>query len=396
MSESEPILGKTTKLGSAEQFVADYGYTALRFYLLSIAREILPNERIKVCWRYPLPGRTCIEIIYSEELKRARSSGTMKCGSAWVCPACMMYIQERRRQELTKAMEKSKDKYFTVLATYTASHSLKMPLSDLLAKMQASFRSVKTGRMWQLIKEDYMLAGSVKATEITFGASGWHPHYHELIFVDRNMLNKRFSVSPEQFAEGLQNQIGQRWIEMLAKNGMSGKKGVAFDVRASNKDIAEYIAKWGRAPRNIALNVNPDEVAYSVSKKARGDNLSVLDILYLAEKSSQHKYLFKEYHLATKGKSQLQWSRGLKELLDIEIIRDEIAAEGVETETDVLLAEIETGLWKYISQNFLMGQVMTYANTGDKTKLENLLMVIKDTYQDDWQPNAVIDWDLGH
>lgn len=396
MSEANRYLGNTTELGSAPLFAAEYGYTALRFYLLEVARELIPEGRIKVCWRYPLPERKCIEIIYSQELNRARSSGTMKCGSAWVCPACMMYIQERRRQELKAALDRSKDDYFSVLATYTFSHKAGMSLANMLHQMQIAFRRVKTGRMWQTIKDEYMLVGSVKATEITYGVNGWHPHFHELILVKKEMIENYHSGNTDEFAMSLQNQMSVRWIDGLAKEGLTGRDKIALDVRSSKADVAEYVAKWGRLPPHVDLNVESDEVSYSVSKTPRNGNFGVLDILYNAAEDRKYKDLFREYYRATKGKSQLQWSRGLKGLLDIEIIRDEIAAQGIETPTDVLLAKIEIELWKHISKTGRMAQVMTYANEGDANRLKWLLSVINDEYQDAWTPVPGSEWQLGH
>lgn len=396
MSAANASLGNTTELGSQDEFTAKYGYTALRFYLLELARELIPESRIKVCWRYPLPARTCIEIIYSDELGRARASGTMKCGLGWVCPACMMYIQEQRRSELTKALGRADKDYFSVLATYTFRHNAGMRLAPMLKQMQKSFRLVKTGRDWQTLKSEYMLIGSVKAVEITHGVNGWHPHIHELLLVNRELLEIAHDLTPSDYAQSLQNQMGRRWIESLKTVGLSAIDGVAFDVRSSQADIAEYVAKWGRVPRDADLNVNPDEVAYSVSKNARNGNFSVLDILYQSAVEDKYKGLFREYHAATTGRSQLQWSRGLKALLDIEIIRDEIAAEGIETPTDRILAEVGIELWKYISRTGKMAQVMTYANAGDANRLKWILSVIDEVFLHDIEPLPGNEWQLGH
>lgn len=320
----------------------------------------------------------------------------MKCGSGWVCPACMMYIQERRRQELTLALERSKDDYFSVLATYTFRHNIGMRLPTMLRQMQESFKAVKSGRMWQLIKSEYMLVGSVKALEITYGANGWHPHIHELILVKRKMIEEYNQNSTDEFALSLYHQMSSRWTEALANVGLSGLDGVAFDLRSSKEDVAEYVSKWGKLPSGVNLNVKADEVAYSVSKTPADGSLGVLDILYMAEHSEKHANLYREYHAATKGRSQLQWSRGLKALLDIEIVRDEIAAQGIETETDRILAEVRIDLWKYISTHGYMGQVMTYAHDGNDTKLGWLLDTLNDKCLDDWQPVPGSEWQLGH
>jgi len=393
MSVSDPILGNTTKLPSSADFVGQYGYTALRFYLLEIARSIIPEERIKVCWRYPLPERQAIEIIYSDELKRARSAGTMKCGSGWVCPACMAHIQERRRLELQTALDRSSDKYFSVMVTYTAAHTQQMRLAQIMRDMQDAYTKLHSGRFWQNVKSEYMIGGMIRATEITYGASGWHPHFHEIVLIDRTMLDENIAGSVDEYSQSLQTQLGTEWLRQLSAVGLSGKQGVALDVRGSNRDVADYVSKFGHMPQNVSMHVKPDEVAYSIGKTAGGGNFGVLDILFAAASDSKYRTLFREYHVATKGRSQLKWSKGLKSLLDIEIIRDEIAAQGIETETDRIMAQIDLDTWRYIAYNNHTGQLMTYANAGDDVKVSWFIERIQEKMS---EANNGVHWSLGH
>jgi len=373
------LLGNTTKFSSASDFLSQYGDTALRFYLLEVARGLLPDNRIQVCWRYPLPARKSIEIIYSDERGCARSNGTMKCGSGWVCPACMRYIAQRRREELELAMARSKEKYFTVMLTFTARHNRGDKLAELLASMVKAYGKVFSGRWWHTMKSELMANGAIRATEITYGANGWHPHFHVIWFVDKAMLDDDIAGSPEEYAQAVRNHVGDQWLTKLESVGLSGNSA-AFDVRTANDDIAEYVSKWGHMPANWSSNVSAYEVASAVTKKAKAGNIGVLDMLFEAGQDENMKRLYLEYYHATKGKSQLHWSKGLKAELDIDIIRDEIAAQGIETETDRLLAEIHISDWRNIVNNGFLGQVMTHANTGDENRLKRLLARLKDRF----------------
>lgn len=391
MSAANHCLGNTTEFSSAADFTAKYGSTALRFFLLGIARELLPDERVKICWRYPLPARKTVEIIYSDERQCARTKGTMKCGSGWVCPVCMRYIAERRRQELELAMERSQDRYFTVMATYTAAHHSGSRLKPLLADMLRAYNGVYSGRWWSTVKQEYMISGAVRATEITHGENGWHPHFHVLLFIDRAMLDDGFAGSPDEYVQSFRNQVGGRWLEQLEKVGLSGSREHAFDVRTSDDEIAEYISKFGRMPQEWTLNASAYEVAYSTAKNARNGNFGPLDILFAASHDKTYQALFYEYHAATKGRSQLQWSKGLKSELDIEIVRDEIAAQGIETETDRLLAAVDTPLWRYIADRGFLGQLMTYANQGDDHKVSWFLGKMAEQFDQLSQPIPQMD-----
>lgn len=383
-------LGNTTKFSSAREnpqsFVREYGNTALRFYLLEIARDMLPEERIKVCWRYPLPARKTVEIIYSDERGLARTHGTMKCGSGWVCPACMQYIAAKRREELQTALDRSSDEYFSIMATYTARHDAGMRLVDLLGGMTAAYGGVFSGRWWAAAKEEMAIMGAVRATEVTYGDAGWHPHFHVIMLIRRDMLEGNFGGkiapdqeifgSPEEYCGTLQGMLEKRWIEQLKKRGLDAKEGIGLDIRSANAYIAEYVSKFGKMPQNWTLNADAYELASSATKSARGGNLSVLDLIFHSVDNPKMKRLFLEYADATKGRSAVHWSKGLKALLDIEVVRDEIAAQGVETETDRLLAEVGIENWKYLVFRGYLGQVMTYANAGDDKLLGRLLSKI--------------------
>lgn len=391
MSEANQCLGNTTEFSSAADFTAKYGNVALRFYLLGIARELLRDERIQVCWRYPLPQRKAIEVIYSDERKSARTAGTMKCGSGWICPVCMRYISERRRQELDTAIERSRDRYFTIMATYTVRHDKSARLKPLLADMVAAYGSVFSGRIWSNLKSEYMLRGSVRATEITYGENGWHPHFHVLMFVDRAILDDGYSSSPDEYTQSLSNQLSDRWLKMLEKRGLSGSKNRALDLRTSDDQISDYIAKFGKMPSEWNLSVSAYEVAYATAKTARNGSQSVLDLIFAAGHDRAAQALFYEYHAATKGKSQLQWSKGLKSELDIEILRDEIAAQGIETETDRLLAAVDTKVWRYIADRGFLGQLMTYANTGNADQTQWFIERMTEQYDEMTTPLPQMD-----
>jgi hypothetical protein len=382
MSEANRHLGNTTEFASGDEFRAKYGNIALRFYLQSIAREILPNHRIQVCWRYPLPARSTIDIIYSDERDRARAVGTMKCGSAWVCPPCQLYITERRREELGRALLNCRDRYTPFMVTYTTSHSKNMGLHTLLAQMHEAYRATRSGRRWQEIKNEFALEGSVRALEITYGENGWHPHYHELMLVDNQHIVEYYEGQTLEYSEALEAVLSAVWISELKLKHLSGKEGIALVVSDTNNEASNYILKYGKLPVDSDFKEKADEVSRGMSKTARRGNFTPLDLLFHADSNRRFSRLFIEYAEATKGKSQLQWSRGLKSDLKIETIRDEIACEGADTDTDRILAKIPTELWRFIAEKYHLAQVMTVANTGEDKALADLLMSIEKMYND--------------
>lgn len=389
-------LENITKFASEmDQFTEHYGNTALRFYLLEVSRSLLPDERIKVCWRYPLPARKTVEIIYSDERGRARTNGTMKCGSGWVCPACMSHIQEQRRVELQTAMDRSSDSMITVMLTYTAQHHSGNRLGPMIQAMTDAYRKTRSGRYWQDLKEHYMIRGSVRTLEVTYGESGWHPHFHELMFLSRDVLGVNLAGGLDELSDGLRGDVGGQWYEKLLSNGFYTNIDAAFDVRAGNEHSAEYIAKFGRLPQNGSLSVPAYEITHRTTKIARRGGFSPLALLFAAgQGSNDASNLFKEYAAATKGRSMVHWSRGLKAELDIQVIRDEIAAQGVETETDRLLAEIDIFAWRWIADRGFLGQLMTIANGGNAHELGEYITKLGERRES--ETVSLPQFDLGH
>jgi len=379
-------------MDTLQEFINQYGPTAAKFYLQEISRSLLPEERIRVCWRYPLPSTSAIDIIYSEEMGRARSAGLMKCGSGWVCPACQGYIAERRRQELQKAIDDTRESMVVVMATFTVQHGRKDQLSALIEKMMEAYRQMKSGRHWQAIKNHYQMVGSVRALEVTHGAHGWHPHYHELIFMSKDVLSDNNAGCLDELERSLKGDVGGRWFECLATKGLYSDIEQAFDVRTASARIGEYVAKFGKMPR-AGVSVDAAEMTGRNTKICREGNYSINELLFRAASDKQARGLFVEYAKATKGRSQLQWSRGLKDLLNIEIIRDEIAAQGIETQTDRILASIDFDTWRNLAGMGLLPQLMTIANLGDENKVNWLLERVREKMS---QSNATIDWQLGH
>jgi hypothetical protein len=138
------------------------------------------------------------------------------------------------------------------------------------------------------------------------------------------------------------------------------------------------VAKWGILPVDASEDTVTHEITSSHTKIARRGSFGVVDILFAAgEGDTQAKALFVEYAQATKGRSRLQWSKGLKERLGIDDIRDEIASEGITTESDILLATIPQNEWSFLARTGHLGQLMTYANEGNIEKMNWLLTELR-------------------
>ncbi len=68
----------------------------------------------------------------SKEHKKAFYTGLAVCGSVWSCPVCTAKIQERRRLEISKGMDKAYESGLKcVMVTLTFPHMSFQKLDDL-------------------------------------------------------------------------------------------------------------------------------------------------------------------------------------------------------------------------------------------------------------------------
>jgi len=188
----------TTKLASQNP-EKDAIFT--KYFLQSLARELLPQERVKICMRAIKFGRSTVEIVRIPDTTKARYKGLIRCASIWNCPLCASQITEQRRIELSKALAKSE--YKPALITYTIRHNYTQSLVQVLALLKNAYDRMKSGRASVALREDFGWVGSIRSLEITHGSNGWHPHMHELAL---------FGEMDVDIARQLEIEMQDRWI----------------------------------------------------------------------------------------------------------------------------------------------------------------------------------------
>ena len=115
-------------------------------------------------------------------------SGLVTCGSVWNCPVCGPKIQERRREEIAKAVDWAyANDLQPVLVTLTFPHYAWNKLSTLLKQQAQALYLLRSGSPWKRFKTAYGYRGLIRSLENLLGRNGWHPHTHELWFVRRDL-----------------------------------------------------------------------------------------------------------------------------------------------------------------------------------------------------------------
>lgn len=342
-----------------------------RYALQSASRELLPREKVATCGRKMIPGGTNsvgLMVTTPEEGKsRASFSGLQCCGSSWLCPVCAAKVSERRRVELSGAVtswHKQSSLHRVLLVTFTLQHNASEPLADVLSGLKLARAAIVSGRWAQQFKAAHGIAGMVRSLEITHGLNGWHPHLHVLYFVE-----KAVDII------GFERELSASWRNALANHGRYATYSAGVNVKFSDSELSEYIAKHGREPKKWTVS---HEVAKAGSKLARSGGRSPWQILYdyvHGESKVQRlrdARLFITYATHFKGERSLTWSRGLRALLALgaELTDEEIAAKP--EEGAYLLASLGPLAWARVLASDARADVLLATGKGRSALLDLL------------------------
>jgi plasmid rolling circle replication initiator protein Rep len=300
-----------------------------RFSLKSICNQILPDERVAQCCRTRF-GNDNVSIWKSKDHEKTHYKGLYTCSSPWMCPVCASKIAERRRLELITANQNAKNQGLSVyMATFTVPHGLGDDINLILDRMTAAWRFMTMSVNYKRLRKQLGIVGTIRALETTYGSNGFHPHYHVIFFT-------RSPVDLNQF----QTALYEVWLHACSKRSLSLPSKERGVIVQDGQKAASYLSKWGIE----------DEMTKGHIKTSKSINgMTPWDLLrdVLETGSTKSKKLFYVYAKAFKGRRQLYWSNGLKQLLSIsECSDEEIAAQ--QDDSALLVAEITPEQWRSI------------------------------------------------
>lgn len=346
-----------------------------RFRLLSVARLLLMaagraaglpywhdyhrTAKCKLVRRADYVG-----VHLAPEFNGAFFTGLVTCGSLWVCPVCAAKIQERRRAEIAQAIDWAyASDLQPVMVTLTFPHQAWHKLSRLLEQQAVALQRLRAGQPWKRFKRSIGFQGMIRALELTHGDAGWHPHTHEIWFVKKTAD-----------AEVMKKEIVLRWESACRRAGLMPNGSVAgfrehsVDVKG-NCSASDYLAKqddsrhWG-ADR---------ELAKSSTKAGRAKGLHPFGLLANAADGNRRAgRLFLVYAIATKGRRQLFWTKGLKRRVSLRDLSDEVIAEQ-EREPADLLGMLSPADWDRVCGAQARAQLLQAAEKGKWRAVQQLL-----------------------
>lgn len=305
-------------------------------------------------------------------------AGLMMCGSVWICPVCNAKIMSRRALEIGSAVALAQRSGFQVaFVTLTMRHFAGQALAMLWGALSYAWGAVTAGKPWVKIKDRFGILGFLRVVEVTVGRNGWHVHVHALVFLDPDQMPADAPHAVPDVA-ALQVAMFERWSKALQRKGLDAPLLKAQDARLldgpADEALSQYLTKAQDngtvTHRKIGL-----ELTSSQSKKARTEYSTrtpweLLDE-WFGEGLADSAELWGEFEKASKGKRQLTWSRGLRELLGLvqEKTDEEIAAEEVGSKADDLVHISKEGWRKVVRQPDLIPMIL---NTTDRQGLAGL------------------------
>lgn len=344
---------------------------ARRYALRSQARDLLVGS-VQYCGLHLLPSARYVSVRYSASKRHASVTNLVACGSVWTCAVCAARITELRRRELEQAITAAREKELRpVLLTLTIRHHAGDYLRALCEVLLSAWRAVVEGRAGMRFRS-FGLVGFVRALEVTHGAKGWHPHLHVLLF-----------VSSDADLAAMEQFIREQWGQRAAKLGHP-VTDVGVDLRETFGAVADYVAKFGHEPSTDqpwGVSAEMAKWPVKVSRRAGPDGGGATPLELLAASMDGDRVaatLFVQYAQAMKGRRQLVWSRGLRELLSLTAELSDQEAAQVEGEDMPEVARLTAGQWQYLYRHRLVAELLTAVEEmrGDRAGISLFLLAV--------------------
>ena len=307
-----------------------------------------------------VPGAAGVKVLHNPSRGSAHYGNLVVCGLLWVCPVCAAKISERRREEITRAIAIWESRGGVVLiGAYTFSHGPAEALREALGRFVAAQRSMTTNDAYKRLLRDYRASGTINVLETTWGdVNGWHPHRHALFFLDGSR-----AVDLADFEERLYGA----WSRAAAGKGLTMDREHGVKVQGSWAAIAAYLAKWGQMPTRRVWDASDEMTKGHLKRDRSGVRYTPFDLLRSVADvgDADHARLFQEYAVAFYRRRQLRWSPGLRELLGLDVEKDDeqLAREKLDDALLLMLLTVEE--WRAVKRDNLRAQVLEVARSGD-------------------------------
>ena len=357
----------------------------------------------------------------------AHYSGLCSCNSVWICPVCGPVVAEYRAKEISQAMYlHQKAGGWLVFMTFTIRHRKSHTIKESLTCLRKSLASTKyVNKVWTSFRNRIGLIGTIRAVEYTYTEdNGHHPHVHELWFLDKE-------PDPKMIKRWMYDRYSKFVVKHEGFEAPSYKYGVDVRVCLSSEQrskyvdtnnelaLSHYLSKganvdstlkealktgWG-VPQELTKNQlkKPKAVWEGGSIESYNSTTLALEYMKYQHILSQHnsllepdrrklllkqlyrfKQLYNDYAEAFFGKSQLHWSKGLKDKFLIHDMDDKQVNEAFEGELEQLMVLDMDRLQKVIKlrlRSKLLDIVESPLHKTDSQRIDAVKMFIDNAFR---------------
>ncbi len=338
-----------------------------RLKLRASLRQVTSLKRLRSCG---LPF-SCIVVRCKDGVHHF--SGMSTCGSGWACPVCAAKIRFHRADEVSRAVVSALNQGMGALfITRTIPHSAEDRLGVTLNLVAEGRRYVTNQKVVKGVRRNAGYLGGIASKEITYGASGWHPHTHDIEYYERELTLQDFAALSSVYYDYL-----NRFYSRNGFDGLSRQHGVRVEqVQFDGVALAKYVTKLQEGT-GIRLRT-AQELTRQDLKQGRAGSVMPFDIAceFFETGDMELLELWREYERETFGRSVIRFTKGLRARLlphEAERTDEQLAALKVGG-ADVV--RLEGWFYRKIARvPGLEGKVLTALDTGGFAALVELLTV---------------------
>lgn len=315
-----------------------------RYELRRTLWEVSDLPRLRNCGR----ARTGSHVGVRSSAGSSGFSGLQSCGSVWSCPVCSAKVAARRSLEIgcgLLAWERMGGRL--LMGTLTMRHHRGHRLEAEWDALTDSWNSILKSKVWARWKTRLGMVGNLRVVEVTDGDNGWHAHLHLVLLVGGAVAE-----DPELVDEFTTWLLG-KWSRALERHGFPGALDLGQDVHlvdgvTAAEDMGKYLSKASPYETGEAIG---RELLGSWTKGARGEWGTVpawrIAEHFKATGDADALDRWHEYERVSKGRRQVTWSRGLRDLLGIgqDLSDEAVAAEEIGT---VDLLRLDKHAWSMV------------------------------------------------
>jgi len=236
-------------------------------------------------------------------------------------------------------------------------HNKRQRLADLWGALSKSWEKVIGGEAWVRAVEEFGVVGWVRVVEVTLGENGWHVHVHALL-IGRGWSHGRL--------DALARPMWERWSRSLQRLGLAAPLPKASEWHLVTGDVTgtamgEYLAKGAAGAGAIGMELTQTQSKVARAVHSTHSTWELLDDAITAECAPLR--LWHEWEKGSKGRRQIGWSRGVREMFGVgqEQSDEEIAAEEMGNSSQTLVVITRAGWDELIRHPHLLPDVLNVA-----------------------------------